>query len=79
MSEASEKMPGMADSQESSKLTRQEISDAVTGLGWRHILGAVQARVRVARPGPWRTPSGAAALADSSTAASSSGGETISP
>ncbi|HEY1617854.1 MAG TPA: VOC family protein [Streptosporangiaceae bacterium] len=37
----------MADSQESSKLTRQEISDAVTGLGWRHILGAVQARVRV--------------------------------
>jgi len=29
------------------KLSRQEISDAVTGLGWRHILGAVRPYVRV--------------------------------
>lgn len=37
----------MDEHQGHTRLTRQEISDAVTGLGWRYILGAVQTRVRV--------------------------------
>lgn len=37
----------MDEHQGHTRLSRQEISDAVTGLGWRYILGAVQTRVRV--------------------------------
>ena len=39
-------MGGMALDDGNGKLTRQEASDAVTGLGWRYVLGEFRAEVR---------------------------------
>jgi 4a-hydroxytetrahydrobiopterin dehydratase len=57
--------------EQQSRLTRQEISDAVTGLGWRYLLGAVHARVRVGSLAQAAAVAErVAALADGSAAAS---------
>ena len=39
-------MGGMAFDDGHGKLTRQEASDAVTGLGWRYVLGELRTEVR---------------------------------